>query len=64
MTDRFVLDETALVKWIIEAFDIHDRTTAKKRITEIDPLAERIVVDGEAYQIPDHCYQKIIEDQS
>jgi len=57
--DRFVLDEARMAEWIKMAFDIRDRASALARITEIDPLAERIVVDGTAYLIPDECYRKL-----
>ncbi len=58
--DRFALDIPAFFSWIVDAFEIWDRETAVKRISEIDPLSERIVVDGKDYQIPDACYQRII----
>ncbi|CAG0991991.1 hypothetical protein ANRL3_02837 [Anaerolineae bacterium] len=57
--DRFVLDGPAFAKWCAENFNIRDRASAMNRITEIDPLSERVVIDGIAYLIPDECYQKI-----
>ena len=57
--DRFVLDDQAFTRWCAAEFGIHDRDSAMQRITEIDPLAERVVIDGVGYQIPDVCYQKL-----
>jgi hypothetical protein len=57
--DRFVLDGQAFARWCAAEFGIRDRDSAMQRITGIDPLAERVVIDGLDYQIPDVCYQKL-----
>ena len=57
--DRFVLDGSAFARWCATEFGARDREAALRRISEIDPLAERVVIDGEAYLIPDECYQKL-----
>ncbi|MGD9101022.1 MAG: hypothetical protein PVF45_11125 [Anaerolineae bacterium] len=54
--DRFALNPKTLFRWVAEHFDITTPQEAEARITEIDALAELIVVDGENYQIPHECY--------
>jgi hypothetical protein len=56
------LNGPAVAQWCREEFGIADR--ARRRIGEIDPLSERVVVDGVAYQIPDECYLKITPEES
>lgn len=62
--DRFVLNGPAVAQCCREEFRIADRASARRRIPEIDPLSERVVVDGVAYQIPGECYFKITPEES
>jgi len=57
--DRFVLNQLALLYWLTIHFDMKP-DDLPARVPHIDALAERIVVDGEPYQIPAACYQSLL----
>lgn len=57
--DRIVINEGVLADWLRDRFQIHTRREAEERLTDIDPLAERVTVDGIDYQIPHECYYSL-----
>ena len=53
---RVIIDQPKLANWLRQTFNIHTRADGLKRITEIDPLAETITIDGQQHTIPADCY--------
>lgn len=53
---RVVLDNPKFGAWLKATFNMNTAEEALTRITEIDALAEYVIVDGQVHQIPADCY--------
>lgn len=54
---KLIIHQQRFWNWAIEEFKIVNADNAAERITELDVLAETIVVDGTQHAIPRQCYQ-------
>ncbi len=57
--DRLVLNPEQFFIWTVRRFGISTPEEAEARISEIDPLAELLIIDGVEHRIPHSCYYSL-----
>jgi len=62
---KVILDEPKFAAWLKAFFDMQHATAAEafRRITDIDPLNETVIVDGQEHHIPAECYVDLFADR-
>ncbi len=58
LRDRFLLNHAALTYWLYLHFGMNTRTLAGEELSalNIDPVNERITIDGVDYKLPHWCF--------